>query len=394
MQVCSTEEPDVQSLRQSRDQLARLADSLPHSIVYQITHDSSGNRRFLYLSANAERIVGVTPEQAKTDPLACYRQILEPYQPLVLEAEVASAMNQSLFDVEVPIRTANGALKWLHICSMPSVQEDGQMVWNGIATDVTDRKRAEEALERARHQELQRHRAELAHVARLSLMGEMTAGLVHELNQPLHAVKSYARGSALRLLKLPQADEELLAALQQIGDEADRAAEIIRRVRRFVQKRELHSSELFVNRVVENVILLSKAEIDERRAIVALELGENLPAIVADPIQIEQVVMNLVRNGLEAMMDAPKDQRRLTIKTMLDGNDAVEVEVSDQGNGIDPDHMERVFEPFYTTKPEGMGMGLAISRSIIEAYRGRLWVSANPIRGCTFHFSLPVVTMP
>jgi C4-dicarboxylate-specific signal transduction histidine kinase len=285
--------------------------------------------------------------------------------------------------------------RWLAASASPIVDEAGCLLrLVHVVRDITDYKHAQETLAEAHHQELQRHRTELAHVARLSLMGEMTAGLVHELNQPLHAVKSYARGSALRLLKLPQADEELLASLQQIGEEADRAAEIIRRVRRFVQKRELHSSELFVNRLVEDVILLCKAEIDERRATVALELGENLPAVVADPIQIEQVVMNLVRNGLEAMTDTPDDDRRLTIKTMRYGNDAVEVEVSDQGRGIDPDHPERVFEPFYTTKPEGMGMGLAISRSIIQAYQGRLWVSLNQIRGCTFHFTLPVVTMP
>jgi signal transduction histidine kinase len=138
------------------------------------------------------------------------------------------------------------------------------------------------------------------------------------------------------------------------------------------------------------VILLCKSELEGRHVEVDLELSENLPAVTGDPIQIEQVIMNLVRNGLEAMEGIPEESRRLRIKTLRPSDNLVEVEVSDCGKGIGPGDLDRVFEPFFTTKPEGMGMGLAISRSIIQAHRGRLWASANENQGCTFHFALPL----
>ena len=170
---------------------------------------------------------------------------------------------------------------------------------------ITRRNWAEAQL-RLREEELQRHQVELTHVARLSTMGEMAASLAHELNQPLHAVKNYARGSVRRLLKKDEKDEELLSALWQISEEANRAAEIIRRVRGFVRKRDFQVSKLSVNGLVEEVLLLSKAELQRRRAAVVVVLAPDLPAVVGDPIQIEQVMLNLVRNGLEAMDDVPE----------------------------------------------------------------------------------------
>ncbi len=187
---------------------------------------------------------------------------------------------------------------------------------------ITRRNWAEAQL-RLREEELQRHEVELTHVARLSTMGEMAASLAHELNQPLHAVKNYARGSVRRLLKKDEKDEELLSALWQISEEANRAAEIIRRVRGFVRKRDPQVSKLSVNGLVEEVLLLSKAEIQRRRAAVVVVLAPDLPAVLGDPIQIEQVMLNLVRNGLEAMDDVPElsGGRRLWIKTARHGDD-------------------------------------------------------------------------
>ena len=190
--------------------------------------------------------------------------------------------------------------------------------------------------------------------------------------------------------KMPERDEELVAALEQINEEANRAAEIIRRVMAFVQKREPRFSEVVVNGLVEEAVLLSKAELGRRRAKIVLELAEDLPAVIGDAIQIEQVIMNLVRNGLEAMDETPDDNRLLGIKTMRQGEDTIQVDVRDCGKGIGETDLEKVFEPFFTTKPEGMGMGLAISRSIIQAHGGRLWATANQAQGCTFHFTLPI----
>jgi len=222
-------------------------------------------------------------------------------------------------------------------------------------------------------------------------MGEMAASLAHELNQPLHAVKNYARGSVRRLLKKDEKDEELLSALWQISEEANRAAEIIRRVRGFVRKRDPQVSRVSVNGLVEEVVLLSKADIQRRHAAVIFDLAPDLPTVVGDPIQIEQVMLNLVRNGLEAMDEVPElnGDRQVWIKTERHSDDYIQVNVQDRGKGIGGNDPEKIFEPFFTTKPEGLGMGLAISRSIIQAHGGRLWASANQDQGCTFHFTLP-----
>ena len=150
------------------------------------------------------------------------------------------------------------------------------------------------------------------------------------------------------------------------------------------------SCEVPVNSLIEEVLRLSKAEIEQSHVQVSLQLSDDLPPVIGDPIQIEQVLLNLIRNGLEAMKEAQEDKRLLSVTTMQRGDDMVQVEVRDCGKGIGEEDRERVFEPFFTTKPDGMGMGLAISRSIIQAYQGRLWVSVNNDRGCTFHFTLRV----
>jgi C4-dicarboxylate-specific signal transduction histidine kinase len=210
------------------------------------------------------------------------------------------------------------------------------------------------------------------------------------LNQPLHAVNNYARGSIRRLQKAPQKDGEIFAALEQISAEANRAAEIVRRVRRFVQKGEPQFSEVRVNRLVEEVVLLAKTELEQRHVRVDLALTDDLPMALGDPIQIEQVLMNLLRNGLEAMEETPQEDRIVCIRSMQYNDDRIQVDVCDAGSGIAGEDLEKLFEPFFTTKPQGMGMGLAISRSIIQAHGGQLWASANHDRGSTFHFTLPV----
>jgi C4-dicarboxylate-specific signal transduction histidine kinase len=275
--------------------------------------------------------------------------------------------------------------------SVPALAEDGHLIcWIGCATDIEELKQAQEILKQTHDEQLQRHQAELAHVARLSMMGEMAASLAHELNQPLHAVKNYAYGSICRLQKMPERDEEFVVALEQICEETTRAAEIIRRIKAFVQKREPRFLEVIVNSLVEEAVLFSKTELGRRQAKIVLDLANDLPSVLGDAIQIEQVIMNLVRNGLEAMDETPEENRLLAIKTLRHGPGMVLVEISDRGKGIGEKDLKKAFEPFFTTKPEGMGMGLAISRSIIQTHQGRIWVSANQDQGCTFHFTLPV----
>jgi len=260
-----------------------------------------------------------------------------------------------------------------------------------LVRDVARRKRVEAAL-RDSQEQLQRHEAELAHAARLSTMGEMAAGLAHELNQPLQAVKNYARGGAWRLRKTPHPDQELVSVLGRIDAEAGRAAEIIRWIRHFVQKRGPRLCEVPFNKLVEAAVALSRSAIAERRAALVLELAANNPTVMADAIQIEQVLINLVRNGLEAMEGTPEGDRLIRIRTVRSDDHTLEVSVLDAGTGIAQENRARLFEPFFTTKPNGMGMGLAISRSIIQSHGGRLWASADGAGDSAFHFTLPLST--
>jgi C4-dicarboxylate-specific signal transduction histidine kinase len=256
-----------------------------------------------------------------------------------------------------------------------------------LLLEMDERRRAEEQV----HQ----HQAELAHVARLSIVGEMMAELTHELNQPLSAISSYAQ-ACQRLLHSDRADDrkELLSSLLQVGEQAGRAAEIIRRLRRFVTKAKPVQTLVDVNAIVREVAGLAKIDARMAQAEVCFELTEPLPSVLGDRIQIEQVVVNLLRNAFEAMRDSEPASRRLTLRTACDGPERIVVDVCDSGSGIPADVIDRVFDRFFTTKPTGMGMGLAISQSIIENHGGRLWVTRNPQRGSTFHFILPIAEHP
>jgi signal transduction histidine kinase len=258
-----------------------------------------------------------------------------------------------------------------------------------LTHDIACRKQVEADL-RASQEQLELHQSELAHMARLSTMGEMAASLAHELNQPLHAARNYACGCVRRLLKDSEHDAELLSILLRISEEADRAAQILRRVRDFIQKSGPHVAEVSVNDTVQAAVSIINLDIKRTRAKMVCDLASGISAVKADPIQIEQVVVNLARNGLDSMREVPEDQRVLRIGTRQCDAQTVEVFVRDQGKGLNEQEMTKVFEPFFTTKEDGMGMGLAISRSIVQSYEGRLWVTANADRGCTFQFTLPV----
>jgi C4-dicarboxylate-specific signal transduction histidine kinase len=235
------------------------------------------------------------------------------------------------------------------------------------------------------------HQAELAHVARLSVMGEMVAELAHELNQPLTAISSYAQ-ACQRLLQMGPADhaESLAASLKQVGEQADRAAGIIRRLKRFVTKTKPAQVALDVNGLVCNVADLMAFEANQTRAKVRFDLAPSLPPALGDRIQIEQVLVNLMRNAFESMRDSVQGDRLLTLRTERHDDQQVAISVSDTGVGITEDLRGRLFERFFTTKADGMGMGLSISLSIIESHDGRLWAERNADRGATFHFTLPI----
>lgn len=275
----------------------------------------------------------------------------------------------------------NGRRSWIHWANTALRDARGQVEFV-IATGI-DATELREASERARRRE-----QELAHAARASMVSELASGLAHEINQPLTAIASYAQECARRVRAGETGGAVLLGALEQMGAQAQRASGIIRTLREFVSKRTTAPARADINAIVSQAALLAASEARHAGVAVALELAPALPAVWADAIQIEQVVLNLVRNGIEALQAIPAGQRSLRVRTTAGHGREVEVAVSDNGPGFGPEQQARLFERFYSTKKEGMGMGLALSRSIIEAHGGRLSAENRPGGGATFRFTL------
>lgn len=254
-------------------------------------------------------------------------------------------------------------------------------LFTGMVRDITDRRRAE--------QEARRRLNELAHVSRMSSISEMASGLAHEINQPLAAIVSYAEAS-LRLIKSGSPDLAMITtALEAISEQGTRAGDIVGHLRQFVRKGQVERRPTDVNTLVREVLALVKYELNSKQIQVRAEFGADLPPIDVDKIQIQQVLLNLVRNAIEAMEATPASQRLLAVHTRLQDMKTAEISVRDSGHGIQ-ESAERLFEQFYTTKQNGMGLGLSISRSILKAHGGNLWAESLQDAGACFRFSLPV----
>jgi PAS domain S-box-containing protein len=266
----------------------------------------------------------------------------------------------------------------------PLKDEQG-IVTHFISTgkDVTKRKLAEERV--------RQRQAQMAHVQRVSAMGAMATSLAHELNQPLAAIVNYAHGCIHRLRSGATNTDELLTALGHIASEGNRSGEIIRRVREYLRKGKPIRARSDINHIVREAVELASPEARQRDIALHLELTEGLSPVLADAVQIEQVVLNLVHNAIEAIDGAQSPQREVTVRTRPDPKNGVEVIVRDTGPGLPVRNSDRLFEPFFTTKSSGMGMGLSISHSIIEAHGDRLRVKSNLDGGAVFHFALPAV---
>jgi C4-dicarboxylate-specific signal transduction histidine kinase len=249
----------------------------------------------------------------------------------------------------------------------------------GSLTDVTPRRHAEE--------EARRRQAEVAHAQRLSTLGEMAAGLAHELNQPLAAIVSYARGCVRRLRGGDARHEDLVHPIEEVAKQALRAGAVLQRYRAFVRSGTLRREPVRINQLARDAADFVAPSAAEQGISVRLKLAANLPEVIVDGVQIEQVLLNLIRNAIEAMHGCAT--RELSIHTRVVG-EGVEVAVEDVGTGISAEVGDRIFETFFTTKSEGLGMGLSISRSIIEAHGGRLWSTANPGGGTVFRFTVPL----
>ena len=298
---------------------------------------------------------------------------------------------------EVEIVRGDGTRGYISINAAPILDADGTIV-AGVATffDITVRREAQNT---ARKQQ-----AELIHLSRLSTMGQMAAGLAHELNQPLGAILNYAGVCLDRLNAQERADQRVVEALEEVAGETRRAGEIIRRLRGFARKEKPNVAPTALNHLVREAVAMVSAEMHAAGVYVEFDLCDALPAALADGVQIEQVVVNLVRNAIDAMRDTDPSQRRLVVRTEpADDGDArgtaapaaARVSVIDAGCGIDPDVRGRIFDSFFTTKADGLGMGLPICQSIIQGHGGNLTVAGNGNgrRGTVVQFTLPLVPL-
>ncbi len=301
--------------------------------------------------------------------------------PLMHEIIERARGDGSDFEYEHRLQMPDHSVKHLHIVAHGTRDQDGRLEYIGAVQDVTQARRSEEALGKAR--------SELAHVARVTSLGVLTASIAHEVNQPLSGIVINA-STCLRMLAAdpPNVDGARETARRMIRD-ANRASDVITRLRGLFGKKDAKTDSVDLNEVARGVIAMSMIELQRSRVILRLELADDLPLVTGDRVQLQQVILNLLLNAADAMSGVDDRPRHLVIRTERDEGDGVRLRVQDVGVGLEPQYMDKLFEEFYTTKPAGMGIGLFVSRSIIESHHGRLWAAANDGPGATFSFVIP-----
>lgn len=365
------------ALRASRQEFADLLQSLDH-VVWAAKPETN---ELIYINDAVQRIYGRPPRDFIEDSDLWHKVIHPDDHPrVVAAADLLKSTGRC--EYEYRILRPDGGVRWVR----DSVRVIGDVEGNplrltGVVSDVTELKRAEEA---ARQQQM-----DLSHVSRLATMGELAAGIAHEINQPLTSIVNFSRGCIRRIRGDAAPHEQVLEILEQIALQAERAGDIIRGLRRFLRKQETQRTNVDVCGVIRDALALSEGEIRKHRVALSVSLPEDLPAVWGDAIQIEQVVLNLLWNGLEAMRSLNPAGRQLTVAASAMASGGVLVTVEDSGLGMSREMLERAFEPFYTTKPSALGLGLAISKSIIEAHGGSIWLSSDASRGTIVSFTLP-----
>jgi signal transduction histidine kinase/HAMP domain-containing protein len=325
--------------------------------------------RIFEYSRTAKPSIELVLERTHPEDLASVRQLID----LVSRGGMA-------WDLEHRLLMPDGSVRYVRAVAHPVTDSSGQLEFVGAVLDVTAGKQAEEVLRQAQ--------ATLAHVTRVTTLGEMAASIAHEVNQPIAAAITNSNTCLRWLTREPPDLEEARDAASRIVKDARRAADIISRIRFLFQKGASQQEAVDVNEVIREMIVLLRNEADRYSVSIRTDLVRDLPEVMADRVQLQQVLMNLMHNGIEAIKDTNSaGELRITSERVDDGH--LLISVSDTGVGLAPQQTDQIFEAFYTTKPEGTGMGLAISRSIIESHGGRLWATANSGPGAAFHFTLP-----
>ena len=299
---------------------------------------------------------------------------------------IAFAEGRTYFESETVLQTLSGnRLTVLLTITFPPPRGRPDRVLVTI-TDISERRRAEEALQKAQ--------AELAHVTRVTTLGELAASIAHEVNQPLAAIVADANASLNWLAAANPDLDQVRDAMAAIVKDGYRAADVVQRIRQLATKTEPRKARLDVNDVVRDVLSIVRSELRHHEVTLAVDLASGLPPVLGDRVQLQQVVLNLVMNGIEAMADVGNRPRELLIRSEQKEPGTILIAVRDSGSGVDPHGANRIFDAFYTTKPYGLGMGLSISRSIVEAHGGLLWATPNEPHGAVLHLSLPVGPSP
>jgi len=341
-------------------------------------------RENIHWSQEQYRLFGLDPE-CDTPSFEIAYQRIHPEDRAIFNEAVEHAIREKS-DFEVDFRTVlpDGSTKYVRSVGHPVFNASSELVeFVGTGMDITERRQAEKERERLRQVQ-----ADLAHINRATTMGELTASLAHEINQPIAAAVTDAR-TCLRWLSREEPDlGEARESAERIVKAVTRAADIVSRLRQLFKKGAPQTDLVDVSEVIQEMVVLLRSEASRHSVSILTELSEDLPRVVADRVQLQQVLMNLMLNGIEAMQDT-KSERQLTIRSLMAGRGQLLISVTDIGVGISPEQADQIFNAFFSTKAQGTGMGLSISRSIVESHGGRLWATSNSEYGATFSFTLP-----
>ena len=353
--------------------------------TYDWEYWRNADGKFQYISPSSERICGY-PAQDFIDNPALLWDIIVPEDRATWDEHRCSVQKEMKpEEIQFRIKRPDGEIRWIEHACQPVFDHKGN--YQGIRAsnrDITERERYKS--------EKQKLQSELAHMDRVVTISALTSALAHEINQPLAAIRSYAQ-AALRFMDKDKPDfDNMRKALEGIVSDNKRAAAVVNRLRDLVKKGTVYRDPLEINSVINDVLSLMNSELVLRNASIALKLHPDLPVVQGDLIQLQQVLINLMSNALDAMEDQPADTRFITISSRYENPDGILVSISDSGMGISPDKMVAVFNAFETTKARGTGLGLAICKSIVESHDGKIWAENNPGGGATFYLSLPIIS--